>query len=353
MDVPMWTRRTTLVLALTLVAMLGRETLCAEGERTSANQNETPELHSLRVVDFFNLFPNVGAFVVWGEPNDFGAPEGLLTRCTGTLIRRACVPDRRSLRGLDQGGHAPAIHQVLRDLQPECSRAIGLAARRRPRHPPIPASLSSAGPLHVPGPRPRDSGHRPDLPQRTRPGHRACDARPARYPEKRSSRGCVDDSPGLWRPGLRAGRRASAQFRMGWLASNQDFEATPCRGQRVGELVPAWRGLFWRLGVAHFSFRPVPESTRQRDCCGGERRWRRLFLAGRSRSRRHARGPRVGAKNHRTNDPKALRAQSVDAGVVAAAAWVCGAPRPRRGHSKVRSLRVSLRMAGEPCPGPR
>ena len=86
MDKRTWNRRTTLVLALTLVSLLGRETLRAQGERTSANQNQTPELHSLRVVDFFNLFPNVGAFVVWGEPNDFGAPEGLLTRCTGTLI---------------------------------------------------------------------------------------------------------------------------------------------------------------------------------------------------------------------------------------------------------------------------
>jgi hypothetical protein len=86
MDKRTWNPRTTLVLALTLVSLLGRETLRAEGERTSANQNQTPELHSLRVVDFFNLFPNVGAFVVWGEPNDFGAPEGLLTRCTGTLI---------------------------------------------------------------------------------------------------------------------------------------------------------------------------------------------------------------------------------------------------------------------------
>ena len=75
-----WNRSTTLVLALTLVSLLGRETLRAEGERTSENQNQTPELHSLRVVDFFNLFPNVGAFIVWGGPNDLGAPEGLLTR---------------------------------------------------------------------------------------------------------------------------------------------------------------------------------------------------------------------------------------------------------------------------------
>ena len=39
--------------------------------------------------------------------------------------------------------------------------------------------------------------------------------------------------------------------------------------------------------VAHVSFRPVPESAGQRDRCGGERRWRSLFLAGRSRPGRH------------------------------------------------------------------
>ncbi len=34
-----------------------------------------------------------------------------------------------------------------------------------------------------------------------------------------------------------------------------------------------------------------------------------------------ARGARVGATNHRTNEHEMLRAQSVDAGVVAAATW--------------------------------
>ena len=86
MDKRTWNPRTRLVLALTLVSLLGRETLPAQGERSSGNQDQTPALHSLRVVDFFNLFPNVGAFVVWGEPNDAGIPEGLVTRCTGTLI---------------------------------------------------------------------------------------------------------------------------------------------------------------------------------------------------------------------------------------------------------------------------
>jgi len=86
MDKRTWNPRTRLVLALTLVSLLGRETLRAAGEESRANQNQIPALDSLRVVDVFNLFPNVGAFLVWGEPNDAGIPEGLVTRCTGTLI---------------------------------------------------------------------------------------------------------------------------------------------------------------------------------------------------------------------------------------------------------------------------
>ena len=86
-----WNWKTTLVLALTLVSLLGRETLCAQVERTSTNQSQTPEHHSLRLVDFFNLFPNVGAFLVWAEPNDAGFPEGLLGRCTATLVHERAL----------------------------------------------------------------------------------------------------------------------------------------------------------------------------------------------------------------------------------------------------------------------
>ncbi len=31
-------------------------------------------------------YPNVGAFLVWADPNPAGLPEGLLTMCSGTLI---------------------------------------------------------------------------------------------------------------------------------------------------------------------------------------------------------------------------------------------------------------------------
>jgi hypothetical protein len=60
--------------------------MCAQKEHPQADHGVPADVHSLRIVDFFNRFPNVGAILVWGEPNDAGVPEGLLTRCTGTLI---------------------------------------------------------------------------------------------------------------------------------------------------------------------------------------------------------------------------------------------------------------------------
>src|SRR5262245_13015247 len=57
------------------------------------------ELSSLKIVDAFNLFPNVGALLVVAEPNDFGVPPGILTTCSGTLIHE---------RGFLVAGHCTA-----------------------------------------------------------------------------------------------------------------------------------------------------------------------------------------------------------------------------------------------------
>ena len=279
-------RRTTVVLALTLVSLLGGETLRA-GEQAGANQSETPELHTLRVVDFFNLFPNVGAFVVWGEPNDFGAPEGLLTRCTGTLIDERvfltaghCVawikevtlppsikffvtfsPNARDPSGWRRvAGHAahpslppcpPPDLCTFRGLDPGILD-IGLFFLSEPVRGIAPATLARPDTL---------KGDRADEALMILPGY-----------------GDLDSAPG-------GGPQAVSEWD-GWRRI-KNLETAPCRGQRMGELVPAWRGVLWRLGVAHVSFRPVPESAGQRDRCGGERRWRSLFLAGRSRPGRH------------------------------------------------------------------
>ena len=82
-----WKRSTTLrTVALAWLSVLEIRTMYAQEERDRTAQRQSIDLQSLRMIDFFNLFPNIGALVVWGEPNDAGVPKGLLTRCTGTLI---------------------------------------------------------------------------------------------------------------------------------------------------------------------------------------------------------------------------------------------------------------------------
>ena len=39
------------------------------------------------VIDSLNLFPEVGALLVVGLPNDVGFPEGVVAFCSGTLIQ--------------------------------------------------------------------------------------------------------------------------------------------------------------------------------------------------------------------------------------------------------------------------
>lgn len=49
------------------------------------------DLHSIKMVDVFNLFPNVGALITLAESNEAGLPPGILGQCTGTLIHERVV----------------------------------------------------------------------------------------------------------------------------------------------------------------------------------------------------------------------------------------------------------------------
>ena len=59
--------------------------LRAQGHLEAPASFSTP-LSSIKVVDVFNLFPNVGALIYFAGPNDFGLPPGIVATCTGTLI---------------------------------------------------------------------------------------------------------------------------------------------------------------------------------------------------------------------------------------------------------------------------
>ena len=64
----------------------------------------------------------------------------------------------------------------------------------------------------------------------------------------------------LRRSGLVARRRASAAFRMGRLAADQDLAPSARRRRRVGQLVSPWRRLLWRFRNAHLSLQLGQES---------------------------------------------------------------------------------------------
>jgi hypothetical protein len=94
--------------ALACLSVLASGTIRAQ-ERARATQWQPVDLHSLRMVDFFNLFPHVGALLVWGEPNDAGIPEGLLTRCTGTLVHERVLLTAGHCVAWAAGGIRPFI----------------------------------------------------------------------------------------------------------------------------------------------------------------------------------------------------------------------------------------------------
>jgi hypothetical protein len=71
-----------LLLAALLVTPSG---LRAQGHLAALASSSVP-LHSIKVIDIFNLFPNVGSLIYVAGPNDFGVPPGIVHTCSGTLI---------------------------------------------------------------------------------------------------------------------------------------------------------------------------------------------------------------------------------------------------------------------------
>ena len=80
-----------LLAALALIVLFDqRQGLRAQG-RLEIHPSLSTDLHSIRMVDVFNLFPNVGALIYVAEANDAGVEPGIVSRCTGTLIHERVV----------------------------------------------------------------------------------------------------------------------------------------------------------------------------------------------------------------------------------------------------------------------
>jgi hypothetical protein len=81
------------------------------------------------IVDVLNLFPQVGALLIVGLPNDVGFPVGIVAFCSGTLIHeRAC-----SMRPIQE---SPTSASVASDggidrLKPDYRARVDTAVVRR------------------------------------------------------------------------------------------------------------------------------------------------------------------------------------------------------------------------------
>jgi hypothetical protein len=86
--VPMTRNASTLRAALALIALCDTtQGLRAQG-RLEVHPSFSSDLRSIRMVDVFNLFPNVGVLIYVAEPNDADVPPGIVSQCTGTLIHQ-------------------------------------------------------------------------------------------------------------------------------------------------------------------------------------------------------------------------------------------------------------------------
>jgi len=97
-----------LLAALLLTAL----SLSQQGPRAQSRSGAPyalPDLHSIKVVDVFNLFPNVGALIYVAGPNDFGLPPGIVATCTGTLIHERVLLVAGHCTAPTAGGLLPFI----------------------------------------------------------------------------------------------------------------------------------------------------------------------------------------------------------------------------------------------------
>jgi hypothetical protein len=64
-------------------------------------------------IDASNLFPNVGAAIIWADANPFGVPAGILGVCSGTLIQERVFLTAGHCTRLAEGGIPPFIHVAV------------------------------------------------------------------------------------------------------------------------------------------------------------------------------------------------------------------------------------------------
>jgi hypothetical protein len=96
------------------------------------------DLPSIKMVDVFNLFPNVGALITLAESNDAGLAPGILGQCTGTLIHERVVLVAGHCTAPAVGGLPPFIKTFMTFSPNALDRSTWRAVSDLVTHPSLP-----------------------------------------------------------------------------------------------------------------------------------------------------------------------------------------------------------------------
>ena len=128
----------TLLAALALLTLFATPRgLRAQG-RLEVHPSFSTDLHSIKMVDVFNLFPNVGALITLAESNDAGLPPGILGQCTGTLIHERVVLVAGHCTAPAVGGLPPFIKTFMTFSPNALDRSTWRAVSDLVTHPSLP-----------------------------------------------------------------------------------------------------------------------------------------------------------------------------------------------------------------------
>ena len=107
-------------------------------QRLEVHPSFSTEPHAIKMVDVFNLFPNVGALITLAESNDAGLPPGILGQCTGTLIHERVVLVAGHCTAPAAGGLPPFIKTFMTFNPNALDRSTWRAVSDLVTHPSLP-----------------------------------------------------------------------------------------------------------------------------------------------------------------------------------------------------------------------
>ena len=112
------TRSHTAVAAIALTLFVGTLALAESPTGTLSPRRLDARTPVQGVVDVLNLFPQVGALLIVGLPNEVGFPVGIVAFCTGTLIHERAFLTAGHCTGPSSFAPLPPFIQVFVSLSP-------------------------------------------------------------------------------------------------------------------------------------------------------------------------------------------------------------------------------------------